>query len=51
MPPDFGRVMSARFDAGAGVWATPVLLSANSYLPRVAADASGAVLAVYSAQC
>ena len=26
---DFGVVMSARFDAGAGAWATPVLLNAN----------------------
>jgi hypothetical protein len=30
------------------VWTTPLLLSANSFLPRVAADASGAMLAVYS---
>jgi hypothetical protein len=40
-------VMSARFDTGAGAWATPILLSTNSVDPRVASDASGAVLAVY----
>jgi hypothetical protein len=44
---EFGRVMSARFDAGAGVWTPPFLLSTNSLLPRVATDASGAVLVVY----
>jgi hypothetical protein len=49
-PPQFGRVLSARFDADAGVWTTPLLLNASSYLPRVAADASGAVLAVYAVQ-
>jgi len=40
-------VMSARFDAGAGAWATPMLLNADADQPRVASDATGAVLAVY----
>ena len=39
--------MSARFDAGAGAWATPMLLNADADQPRVASDATGAVLAVY----
>ncbi|MCW5657098.1 MAG: hypothetical protein KIT60_05310 [Burkholderiaceae bacterium] len=48
-PPPIGRVMSARFDAGAGKWTVPLLLNANSYLPRVVADTtSGAALAVYA---
>lgn len=47
---ELGRVMSARFDAGAGAWATPVVLNTNSSQPRVASDATGAVLAVYVAR-
>ena len=39
--------MSARFDTGAGAWATPVVLNTDANQPRVASDASGAVLAVY----
>ena len=39
--------MSARFDAGAGAWATPVPLNTAARFPRVASDATGAVLAVY----
>jgi len=42
-----GVVMSARFDTGAGAWATPMLLNADADQPRVASDATGAVLAVY----
>jgi hypothetical protein len=42
-----GMVMSARFDTGAGAWATPVPLNTDSSQPRVASDATGAVLAVY----
>ncbi len=42
--------MSARFDTGAGAWATPVLLNTNGRQPRVASDATGAVLAVYVAR-
>jgi hypothetical protein len=42
-----GVVMSARFDAGAGAWAMPVPLASNARQPRVASDATGAVLAVY----
>jgi hypothetical protein len=45
-----GVVMSARFDTGAGAWATPVLLSSDASQPRVASDATGAVLALYAAQ-
>jgi hypothetical protein len=41
-------VMSARFTASAGAWATPVQLATNASQPRVSGDASGAVLAVYS---
>jgi hypothetical protein len=44
-----GVVMGARFDAGAGAWAAPVLLSSDGSQPRVASDAGGAVLAVYVA--
>jgi hypothetical protein len=46
---DRGMVMSARFDAGAGAWAPPVLLHANGNQPRVAGNDTGAVLAVYVA--
>jgi hypothetical protein len=42
-----GMVMSARFNAGAGAWAAPVLLNAEARQPRVASNATGAVLAVY----
>jgi hypothetical protein len=44
-----GTVMSVRFATGAGVWAAPVQLSFQQGLPRprVASDATGAVLAVY----
>jgi hypothetical protein len=43
-----GLVMSARFDAGTGAWATPVQLGLSfSSQPRVVSDATGAVLAVY----
>jgi len=42
-----GVVMSARFDAGAVAWATAVPLNTNGRQPRVASDATGAVLAVY----
>jgi hypothetical protein len=45
---ELGVVMSARFDAGAGAWAMPVLLNANSFQPRLASGAAGAVLAVYA---
>jgi hypothetical protein len=45
-----GVVMSARFDAGAGAWATPVPLNTDASQPRVASDATGAVLAVYVAR-
>jgi len=38
--------MSARFDAGAGAWAAPVLLGGSSD-PYVVSDATGAVLAAY----
>jgi hypothetical protein len=41
------RVMSARFNTSAGAWATPVQLATNASQPRVASDATGAVLAVY----
>ena len=44
------RGESARFDAGAGAWATPVLLNTTPAEPRVASDATGAVLAVYVAR-
>ena len=44
---DRGVVMSARFDTGAGAWGTPVPLNADAPGPRVASDATGAVLAVY----
>ena len=44
-----GIVMSARFDAGALAWAAPVSLSTDGIQPRVASDATGAVLAVYVA--
>jgi hypothetical protein len=44
---DQGVVMSARFDTGAGAWTTPVPLNTNAVQPRVASDATGAVLAVY----
>ncbi|HEU5295673.1 MAG TPA: hypothetical protein VFU71_12880 [Burkholderiaceae bacterium] len=44
-----GVVMSARFDTGAGAWAQPVPLNTNAREPRVASDATGAVLAVYVA--
>ena len=43
-----GVVMSARFDAGAGAWAMPVLLTINGREPHVASNATGTVLAVYS---
>jgi hypothetical protein len=43
----WGGVMSARFDTGAGAWATPVPLASDGSQPRVASDATGAVLAVY----
>ena len=46
---DRGVVMSARFGAGAGAWATPVPLSTNASNLRLASDATGAVLAVYVA--
>jgi len=42
-----GVVMSARFDTGAGAWATPVPLNTAARFPRVASDATGAVLAAY----
>lgn len=42
-----GAVMSARFDSGAGEWSAPVPLSTNARFPRVASDATGAVLAAY----
>src|SRR5262245_60686644 len=45
-----GVVMSARFDTGAGAWAAPVTLNTNARFPRVASDASGAMLAVYVAR-
>jgi hypothetical protein len=44
-----GAAMSARFDAGLGAWATPLLLNSNAAAPRLASDASGAVLVVYAA--
>lgn len=44
---DLGVVMSARFEAGAGAWTTPVPLNAQARFPRVASDATGAALAVY----
>lgn len=44
-----GIVMSARFDAGALAWAAPMSLSIDGIQPRVASDATGAVLAVYVA--
>ena len=44
-----GSVMSARFDAGAGAWAAPVLLGTDPRL-RVASDATGATLAVFGAE-
>jgi hypothetical protein len=44
-----GVVMSARFGTVAGAWATPVPLNTNARFPRVASDATGAVLAVYVA--
>ena len=44
---DKGVVMSARFDTGAGAWGAPIPLSFNTRFPRVASDATGAVLAVY----
>jgi hypothetical protein len=44
-----GAAMSARFDAGLGAWATPLLLNGNAAAPRLASDASGAVLVVYAA--
>jgi hypothetical protein len=43
-----GAVMSARFDASTGAWAAPVLLNSNAAGPRLASDASGAVLIVYA---
>jgi hypothetical protein len=45
-----GVVMSARFDTGASAWATPVPLNTDGNQPRVASDATGAVLAVYAAR-
>jgi hypothetical protein len=44
-----GVVMSARFHSGSAAWAAPVLLSTDAREPRVASDATGAVLAVYVA--
>ena len=48
--PQLGRgvVMSARFGAADGAWATPVLLNTSSSQPRVASNATGTVLAVYA---
>jgi hypothetical protein len=43
----FDLVTSARFDAGAGAWAMPVLIAHVANQPRLASDASGAVLLVY----
>ena len=43
-----GAVKSARFDASTGAWAMPVLLNSNGAQPRLASNASGAVLVVYS---
>jgi len=37
----------ARFDAGTGVWGTPVRLSSEAVQPRLASDATGVMLAVY----
>ena len=53
-PPDdptlgSGVVMGVRFDSGPATWATPVPLSSDGTQPRVASDATGAVLAVYVA--
>jgi hypothetical protein len=45
-----GVVMSARFDTGLFRWTTPVPLNTDSNQPRVASDATGAVLAVYTDQ-
>jgi hypothetical protein len=42
-----GGVMSTRFDAGAGAWTTPMVLTTGAGEPRVASDATGAVLALY----
>ena len=42
-----GTVTGVRFDGGAGAWTLPVLLSSDGSQPRVASDATGAVLAVY----
>jgi hypothetical protein len=45
-----GEVKSARFDAGAGAWTTPVLLNADARplgQLSVAGDANGAVLVMY----
>jgi hypothetical protein len=45
-----GVVLSARFDVGAGAWAAPIQLSTGGVddQPRLASDATGAVLAVYN---
>ncbi|HEX6721935.1 MAG TPA: hypothetical protein VF107_10225 [Burkholderiaceae bacterium] len=40
-------VMSVRFDAGAGAWAAPILVTEGSLDPRVSIDATGAALVVY----
>jgi len=42
-----GMVMSARFNTGDAAWAAPVPLNTGARFPRVASDATGAVLAVY----
>jgi hypothetical protein len=42
-----GVVMSVRFDGASGAWAAPVPLNPDASQPRVASDATGAVLAVY----
>lgn len=48
-PDRLGVVMSARFDASTGAWSPPVLLNDNGTAPRLASDATGAVLVVYMA--
>ena len=42
-----GLLKTARFDAGAGAWATPVVLSTDAREMTVAGNANGDVLAVY----
>jgi len=48
--PQYLDISAATFDGGAGIWSTPVSLSANSHLdfsPRVASADNGTALAVW----